>query len=141
MHLRVQKEVDDILWRKPEWDLFVTVLRHKYIPPLMEYFTDLAVISIKREGYWQEDSLNMVKIAEDKSGDMLRAMATRRFLREKHEIIVDSVHMKQESMPVIDRYNKILQLKAQYLLMDEQTMKFFSQVLKIHPQEQYERAI
>jgi hypothetical protein len=55
-HLRISKtpkpddKVPEQAERANDWkefDLFVTVIRHKYIPPLMEHFTDLAVISKK----------------------------------------------------------------------------------------------
>ena len=48
-----------------EYDLIVTLVRHKYIPPLMEHFTDLAVISKKDIKYEQINNEHWEKVTND----------------------------------------------------------------------------
>ena len=68
MHLRVKGDPHPKDY--PEFDLFVTVLRHKYIPPLMEYFTDLMVLSRKRVDYKQLCTQHAVKLADSTPDDL-----------------------------------------------------------------------
>lgn len=55
-------------------------------------------------------------------------------MREKHDIVADSLNFRT---PVRDkwqaRYTPVFQLKSNGLLMDEATMKYYSQVLGMHP--------
>lgn len=54
MHLRVCKQQSENEEKQApidEHEKFFTVIRHKYQPPLMEYFTDLAVVSKKKSGF------------------------------------------------------------------------------------------
>lgn len=61
-----------------ERDLFVTAVRRKYIPPLMECYQDMLVISV----YNYEKSATEVE----------KARASKRFLREVHQKVVDTLH-------------------------------------------------
>jgi hypothetical protein len=69
-----------------EWDVWVSVLRHKYVPPVLEHCNEILLISSKRADLHQSTNHN----ARFNSNN-------HQFLREKHEIIIDSmtfVHAK-----------------------------------------------
>jgi hypothetical protein len=96
----------------------------------MEYFADLAVTSIKCYGTLQEDEKYFRDFGAEKDDNFdaikLQNKAIRRFIQEKHEILVDSIYLKKELLPVWrKRYNNLFELKAKFLLMDEHTMKFY----------------
>ena len=64
--------------QKLEKDLFITAVRRKYIPPLMECYQDMLVISV----FNYEKSL----IEREK------ARAAKKFLKEVHQKVVDTLH-------------------------------------------------
>ena len=103
---------------KNEKDIFVSACRRKYIPPLMECFQDMLVISV----YNYERSAS----EEDKN------RASRAFLRNIHQRVVDTLH--PYNMVNLNIYHVFAMQKANSLLMDELTMDFFEQQLNIRPE-------
>jgi len=100
----------------------ITLVRHKYIPPLMENFTDLVVIS-KRNITHEVITEEHIKQLSDYSrlDEVLN-----KFIKEKHEIVVDSMYFDHKMVPLWkERYESVLQLKANGLLMDEHTMRYY----------------
>lgn len=95
-------------------DIFVSVLRRKFIPPLMEVFQDIVLISTF--DFFDEHALP----GEFRESD--------RFLEEVHRQVIDSIYPTQ-------RYNKyyknIIEEKSNALLMDEDTMNFYHYNLNI----------
>ena len=92
-----------------ERDLFVTAVRRKYIPPLMECYQDMLVISV----YNYEKSATE---AEKKRESKL-------FLQKVHQKVVDTLHPQNNINLKI--YHVFVTQKANSLLMDEGSMKFF----------------
>lgn len=100
--------------RKAKSDLFVTILRRKYIPPLIDIYQDIILIStynFTRKDYEAETA------------------ESRRFYNTVHHKIADSIHSSSRSLQ--ENYNVLIEEKANGLLMDEQTMDFFIHQLRI----------
>ena len=102
-----------------EFDIFVTALRRKYIPPLMECFQDILVFST----YYYDVGKNDEEIL----------LASESHLKTVHQKVVDTFHPVTKICPSI--YFVLVKQKAEALLMDEQTMAYFSQQLNIRPQQ------
>ncbi|CDW74435.1 arm repeat protein [Stylonychia lemnae] len=106
----------DVHIRTHVFDLFVTVHRRKYIPPLMEVFQDIVVISIfdfhNEHGH----------VGEYRSSD--------NFFQMVHHLIVDSIYPIQRQNLI---YKNIIEERSNALLMDEDTMNFYHYNLNIQP--------
>ena len=97
--------------------MFITAMRRKYIPPLMECFQDILVISY----YYFNESKNSEEIQKE----------SQLYLKEVHQKVVDTFHPITRICP--DIYFVLVKQKADALLMDENSMAYFSQQLNIRP--------
>eukprot|EP00347_Sterkiella_histriomuscorum_P016136 403354352 len=106
----------DVHIRTMKYDLFVTVLRRKFIPPLMELFQDIVIISIF--DFHNEHG----QVGEFRSSDL--------YLAQVHHFLADSVYPTQRYNTI---YKNIIEEKSNALLMDEDTMNFYHYNLNIQP--------
>ena len=86
----------------------MTVLRRSYIPPLMEMYQDISVISRCELSERDEEVKEIDK----------RFLG---FLQEVHQVAVDSMHSSKKTNCI---YRDIIEERANALLIDEQTAKF-----------------
>lgn len=93
----------------------------------MESFQDIIVQSKKSHDYRQTSERDIEKLRES---DLDYAM--QKFFKEKHQMTVDSMHFKSEYS--YEPLCIFLKLKAESLLMDESSMRFYQQVLNIYPE-------
>ena len=129
MHLRVEERAsannqagggddsDDEVEQKHDKDIYVTAVRRKYIPPLMECYQDILIYSV----------FNF----EPSSTEAEMARASKLFLRQVHQRVVDTLYPCTATSSSI--YHQFVTQKANALLMDEQSMDFFEQQLNIRP--------
>lgn len=104
--------------RCDEYDLFVTVLRRKYIPPLMEVFQDL--ICMSTYSLTKNKQLDELQLAK-KSEEVLKLV---------HQVACDSLYCESRFTAM---YKNIIDEKANALLMDDQTVDFYHYNLNILP--------
>ena len=104
--------------RTETYDLYVTVLRRKYIPPLMEVFQD--IICISQFDFSQEMALEGDQVFK-KSND---------FLRFVHHLAVDSLHPASR---ITSMFKNLIDEKSSALVMDEETIEFNHYNLNVLP--------
>ncbi len=93
-------------------------MRRKFIPPLMETYQEIYVISVFTFPYQATDD---EKQAESNF-----------YLRNVHQVVCDTCYASQKQQPII--YKQIVTLKSEALIMDESAMSFYSQQLSITPE-------
>ncbi|TNV85265.1 hypothetical protein FGO68_gene15236 [Halteria grandinella] len=118
---------DKALWtcwqvhsRTETYDLYVTVLRRKYIPPLMEVFQDIICISCFDFSQDLED--------EEESKEALKF--SKQYLQVVHQQACDTLH---SSSRFASLYKNIIDEKANALLMDEDSIDFNHYNLNVMP--------
>jgi len=97
-------------------DIIVIFLRRKYIPPLMDYATDLMLVSWGPQFTQATPSVDV-----ENCGDALR-----RIVRDA----ADSIFIENSSNMI---YKVIVQEKVNALLVDEETCAFYQHSLEINP--------
>lgn len=113
----VDEEEEEQKSQTIEKDLFATAVRRKFIPPLMECYQDILVIS---EHHYNKNATEVEK-----------RRSSKQFLKEVHQKAVDTLHTHTNVNQSI--YHVFVTQKADALLMDEQSMDFFEQQLNITP--------
>ena len=113
---RAQWSAWEVYIRTETHELFVTVLRRKFIPPLMEIFQDLILIS----------AFDLL----DEHGQTGEYRRSEQFLSQVHRTGVDTVYPVQRYSNI---YKNIIEEKATALLMDEDTVNFYHYNLNIMP--------
>lgn len=83
--------------------MYVTVLRRSYIPPLMEMYQDISVIS----------RCELSELDEEIKENDKRSLG---FLLEVHQVSVDSMHSSKKTNSI---YRDIIEERANALLIDE----------------------
>jgi hypothetical protein len=105
------------------FDLYVTVMRRKYIPPLMEVFQD--IICISKFDFSEE-------IDEDDNGATSKNFVnlSRQYLQLVHQQAADSLY---SSSRFTIMYKNIIDEKTNALLMDEDTIDYNQYNLNVLP--------
>ena len=85
-HVTKIKKKDQLTYRNG-YELFVTTMRRKYIPPMMECYQDISVISY----YHYEDG-------KDESEVLVKAD---KYLKDIHQKVVDTIHPVTRVCPTI----------------------------------------
>ncbi len=102
-------------------DLIVTVLRRKFIPPLMEIFQDIICISTF-------DYHDHVVLENNKEGQ--EVMKLSQFIEKVHRSCADTMYSSQKFN---NMYKNIVEERANALLMDEETINFYHYNLNTQP--------
>lgn len=97
------------------YDLYITILRRSYIPPVMDMYQDLVVCS--------KFNFDTPSLKDDKA-DMDELKKSYRHLVMTHRKIIDSIHQVDTGSQV-SFYKIILEERANSLLMSEETMNFY----------------
>ena len=103
------------------YDVYVTTVRRKYIPPLIENYQDIIVTSVF-------DYKNQSDDGEEFSKQQRRSQ---KFLREVHQQVVDTLHPKNRQN--VEKQDQFVMHKSDALMMDEDSMSFFANQLNRIP--------
>jgi len=103
-------------FRTGEYDIFVSVVRRKFIPPLMDIFEDIICYSTVKTFDENKQIGDMAKIED--------------FQIQTHQTAIDSIFPE---MRYTKFYKNIITEKSNSLLMDEDTMNFYHYNLNIAP--------
>mmetsp|Transcript_8002 Transcript_8002/g.7498 ORF Transcript_8002/g.7498 Transcript_8002/m.7498 type:complete len:142 (+) Transcript_8002:680-1105(+) len=118
---KAQWQCWEVLVRTEKQDVIVTVMRRKYIPPLMEIFQDIIL-------YSTFDYLDEEPLKENEKGLQVRNLQN--YLKEAHQLCADSIYSTQRFNAI---YKNIVIERANSLLMDEETMNYYQCNLNIQP--------
>ena len=117
-------------FRFNEYDLYITVMRRQYIPPIGDCYQDIIICSkfkfdIKKNDRGQE--IEQSPEIEEKNNK-----ASAHHLNNYHRRIIDSIHTKNIGSQA-SFFTVILESRANALLMSEETMNFYQYNRKIKP--------
>ena len=114
-----------------EYDLYVTILRRSYIPPLMDMYQDIVVCS--------KFCFNLNSHAKTKHVMQSKAQQERdnnhnsfKHLQNVHRKIADSIH-PAETGAQTTIFKIILEKRANALLLSEDTLNFYQYNLHVFP--------
>mmetsp|Transcript_24004 Transcript_24004/g.36882 ORF Transcript_24004/g.36882 Transcript_24004/m.36882 type:complete len:350 (+) Transcript_24004:398-1447(+) len=125
----------EIHMRFNEYDLYITILRRSYIPPIMDQYQDIVICSkikfdVRMEPRGAERQ--MVEVEQTKEDLDRNNEISFTHLNETHRKILDSIHQIEVGSQV-SYFKVILEDRANALLMSEDTMNFYQYNLQIMP--------
>lgn len=116
----------EIHYRFNEFDLYVTILRRSYIPPMMDMYQDIIICSrfpFKVPNHQGETTENDIEFINKSSGE---------HLSDIHRTLIDSIH--QIDIGSQTTYFKIiLEKRANALLFSEETCNFYQYNIGVTP--------
>jgi hypothetical protein len=123
-----------VIWetwfRFNEFDLYITVMRRQYIPPIGDCYQDITICSKFKFAILKDNKGN--EIEQTPEIEEKNNKASLYHLENYHRRIIDSIHTKNIGAQT-SYFNVMLEARANALLMSEETMNFYQYNRKIRP--------